>query len=195
MVHRPKTQIALELYDRARQNGLVFEWLTFDEGYGKSVAFLDELRGRGQKFIAEVPVLCTGWLEKPRTTTRRRNGHSRAAKRPRLVTNAPPFQEVRELLHQPQMVAQAWQAWHVKDGEKGPMVWEVTHAWFYPRGVDNLPQEGAHLLVARNVLEPETLKFFVGFAPRCTSLGVLLKVAFSRWQIERCFEDEKTELG
>jgi SRSO17 transposase len=32
MVHRPKTDIALELYDRARTNGVTFEWLTFDEG-------------------------------------------------------------------------------------------------------------------------------------------------------------------
>ena len=32
MAHRPKTAIALELYDRARSHGIVFRWLTFDEG-------------------------------------------------------------------------------------------------------------------------------------------------------------------
>lgn len=34
MVYRSKWQIALELVDRAREHGVVFEWLTFDEGYG-----------------------------------------------------------------------------------------------------------------------------------------------------------------
>jgi SRSO17 transposase len=196
MQHRPKTNIALELYDRARSNGVSFAWLTFDEGYGKSPAVLDELRARGQNFVAEVPVTCTGWIEKPRVTTRRRSPRGRPASGPRLVQGSPPFCTVREMLEQePELRDQPWQAWHVKDGEKGPQVWEVKHVWFYPRGVDGLPQEGSHLIVARNVLEPTKLKFFVAHAPRETSLGVLLKVAFSRWRVERCFEDEKTELG
>ena len=33
MVYRPKTAIALELYDRAVANGMAFAWLTFDEWY------------------------------------------------------------------------------------------------------------------------------------------------------------------
>ena len=196
MVHRPKPDIALELYDRARSNGIVFAWVTVDEGYGRSVAFLDALRARGQCFVAEVPVTCTGWIEKPRVTTRRRRRSGRKAQKPRVVAGTPPSRTVREMLVQePKLRDQPWQAWHVKDGAKGPLVWEVKHIWFYPRGVDGLPQEGAHLIVARNVLEPEKLKFFVVHAPRETALGVLLQVAFSRWRVERCFEDEKTELG
>ena len=196
MVPRPKTDIALELYDRSRANGVEFDWLTFDEGYGKSVAFLDALRARQQKFIAEVPVLCHGWIDPPRTTKRRRSRFGAPPLRPRLVKDSAPSQSVRELLEQsPALRDQAWQAWNVKEGAKGPMVWEIKHAWFYPRGVDDLPQAGAHLLIARNVLEPEKLKYFVAHAPRETSPGLLLKVAFSRWRIERCFEDEKTELG
>lgn len=196
MVHRPKTDIALELYDRSRANGVEFDWLTFDEGYGKSVAFLDALRARQQKFVAEVPVTCYGWIDPPRTTMRRRSRRGPPPLRPRLVQDAAPAQTVRDLLEQsPTLRDQAWQAWNVKEGEKGPMVWEIKHTWFHPRGVDDLPQAGAHLLIARNVLEPEKVKFFVAHAPRETSPGVLLKVAFSRWRIERCFEDEKTELG
>jgi SRSO17 transposase len=193
MVHRSKTEIALELYDRARKNGIVFVWLTFDEGYGKSVGFLDALRARNQAFVAEVPVTCTGWVEKPQVITRSRADGS--AGKPRVAEEAP-FRTVREMLEQePALRDQPWQAWHVKDGDKGPMVWEVKHLWFYPRGVDDLPQEGSHLVVARNVLEPEKIKFFVAHAPPHTDVGVLVKVAFSRWRVERCFEDEKTELG
>jgi len=31
MTYRPKTEIALELFDRARAHGIHFAWLTFDE--------------------------------------------------------------------------------------------------------------------------------------------------------------------
>jgi len=43
MAYRPKTEIALELYDRAVANGIHFRWLTFDEWYGTKPAFLDEV--------------------------------------------------------------------------------------------------------------------------------------------------------
>ena len=60
---------------------------------------------------------------------------------------------------------------------------------------DGLPGETLHLLVARNVLEPDELKFFVSNASPETGVGTLLLVAFSRWRVERCFEDGKSEIG
>jgi SRSO17 transposase len=196
MVHRPKTQIALELYDRARSNGVVFEWLTLDEGYGKSVGFLEQLRLRKQQFVAEVPVTFTGWIRPPRTTSRRRSRSGRPGKTPRLVAGSRPFLSVRDhLAYSSELRDQEWQRFRVKDGEKGPMVWEVKHVWFYPNGQDNLPMSPLHLIVARNVLEPDVIKYFVADAPQDTPLTVLLHVAFSRWRVERCFEDQKTELG
>src|SRR5262249_57826689 len=38
-------------------------------------------------------------------------------------------------------------------------------------------------------------KYFVSNAPLDTSVQQLLLVAFSRWRIERCFEDDKGEVG
>lgn len=196
MIHRPKTDIALELFDRARSNGLTFEWLTFDEGYGKSVGFLRALREREQRFVAEVPVTFTGWIRPPRVTARRRSRVGRPPATARLVTGSRPFLSARDHLEQsPELRDQPWHRFRVKDGEKGPMVWEVKHVWFYPNGTDNLPMAPLHLIVARSVLEPEKVKFFVADAPRETPFSVLLHVAFSRWRVERCFEDQKTELG
>ena len=50
-------------------------------------------------------------------------------------------------------------------------------------------------LVARNVLDPEEIKFFISNAPAETSVQTLLPVAFSRWRVERCFQDQKQEVG
>lgn len=89
----------------------------------------------------------------------------------------------------------AWVRYRVKDGEKGPMVWEAKSIPIYPRNEEGLPETTYHLVVTRNVLAPDEVKYFVSNAPRRTPLPTLLLVAFSRWRIERCFEDEKGELG
>lgn len=199
MVHRPKPQIALELYDRARSNGVHFEWLTFDELYGHSREFLAGLRSRKQKYVAEVPVNLLGWTAEPGVTNhpyRKRMHCGAMRKTPRLKADADGPREVREHLQSsPELTRQRWQKFHVKDGEKGPQVWEAKHVWFYPHDGSHLPLEPVHLFIARNVLAPQQIKYFMAFAPRETSLEVLLLVAFSRWRVERCFEDQKTELG
>ena len=75
------------------------------------------------------------------------------------------------------------------------MVWECKRVMLTVKGDDGLPGETLHLLVARNVLDPGELKFFVSNAPPETGVEVLLLVAFSRWRVERCFEDQKSEIG
>ena len=85
---------------------------------------------------------------------------------------------------------QPWQRFPVKDGEKGAMVWEAKQVCFYPNGPEDVPLAPQHLIVARSVLEPDKLKFFVADAPQKMPVSVLLHVAFSRWRVERSFEDQ-----
>ena len=198
MVYRPKWKIALELYDHALKNGMHFDWMTFDEGYGSKPDFLRGLNARNQKFVGEVPRSFTGWLKPPRIITRafHKNGRGRGRKVPRLASGSRPAQGVEEMLEEPIFRDQAWQRWRVKDGKKGPMIWEVKHALFHPKDEDGMPGEAMHLLVARNVLDPkEEVKFFVSNAPPETPVSKLLLVGFSRWRVERCFEDQKSEIG
>ena len=58
-----------------------------------------------------------------------------------------------------------------------------------------MPGEPMHLMVARNVLDLKEVKFFVSNAPPKTPVPKLLLVGFSRWRVERCFEDQKSEIG
>src|SRR3972149_4502525 len=100
VVYQPKTEIGLELYDRARQNGVSFEWLTFDEWYGAKPAFLRALDGRGQKFVGEVHKHYVAWIDPPRTTTRpyRRRRRGRGRKVPRLVAAGRKTRHVEDLV-------------------------------------------------------------------------------------------------
>jgi SRSO17 transposase len=197
VVYRPKWKIGLELFDRARANGLSFDWLTFDEWYGGKPEFLRELSARSQRFVAEVPRSFMGWLKAPRVVTRpfRKHGRGRGRKTPRLASGSSPPCRVDAMLDQERLANQPWVKWRVKDGHKGPMIWDVKHLMFYPVDEDGLPGEPMHLVVARDVLNPEVVKFFVSNTLAETSIQVLLLVAFSRWRVERCFEDQKGEIG
>jgi SRSO17 transposase len=197
MVYRPKWKIGLELYDRARANGLHFDWMTFDEGYGGKPEFLRGLSARDQRFVGEVPRNFPGWIQAPRVVTRpfHKHGRGRGRKVPRLAGGSPPPRRVDAMLDQDGFRNQPWIKWRVKDGHKGPMIWEVKHLRFHPVGGDGLPGEPLHLIVARDVLNPTELKFFVSNASAGTSIQTMLLVAFSRWRVERCFEDQKSEIG
>jgi SRSO17 transposase len=54
--YQAKWRIALDQLLRLHQNGVRFDWLTFDEGYGGRAPFLTVLSLAGQRFVAEVPV-------------------------------------------------------------------------------------------------------------------------------------------
>ena len=199
VVYRAKWEIALEQVQRALGNGLRFSWLTFDEGYGGKPPFLRGLDGLGQNYVAEIPVNFVGWTRPPEVLYRehsREQARGRRRKLPRLKVRNTPAVEVRNILTwSPVLREVPWERYHVKDGTKGPMVWEAKCIPFWIKDEHGLPSRPHPLIITRNVLKPDEVKFFLSNAPESTPVEVLLLVAFSRWRIERLFEDSKTELG
>jgi SRSO17 transposase len=198
MVHRTKWNIALELLDRAVANGVRFPWLTFDEGYGQAPEFLHELDDRGQSYVAEVPACFTGWCKRPPLLHREhhaRDSMGRPRTFPRLAAAAPTASAVADLCrHSPAFTGQSWQTFHVKDTAKGPAVWRVKVAPLHLKR-NGLPTRPHWLIIAQNVLNELEVKYFVSNAPPGIPMEVMLHVAFCRWPVERCFQDQKTELG
>jgi SRSO17 transposase len=198
VVYRPKTEIALELYDRAVAHGVRFAWLTFDEWYGSKPPFLRALQARGQKFVGEIPRNFRAWIDPSPQVTKRpfhRQGRGRGRKTPRLVAGSAEAQTVEHLAKShPALAAQAWQTWRIKDTQKGPLVWHLKHVLIHIKDEQGLPEGPYHLLVCTHPLTGE-VKYFLSNAPADTPVKKLLRVAFGRWRIERCFEDGKGEVG
>ena len=71
----------------------------------------------------------------------------------------------------------------MKETTKGPMVWEARAAsfWMLRDGVVVGPYR---LVVARDVLDPDEVKYFLSDATD-VPLRVTMHVAFSRWPVER----------
>jgi SRSO17 transposase len=200
VVYRSKWQIGVEQLDRARGNGVRFAWLTFDEGYGGKPPFLRELDRRGQNYVAEIPKSFRVWTRPPEVLYRaheQAEAHpGRPRKLPRLKVKNNPTVEVRNVAtYSPMFRRDEGQNYRVKDGSKGPMVWQVRRIRVWLEDENGLPTAPHILLVARNVLHPEEVKYFLSNAPQDTPTETLLLVAFSRWKIERMFEDGKGELG
>ena len=198
IVYRPKWRIALEQYDRAVANGLQFDWMTFDEGYGGKPAFLREMSARKQRWVAEVPKNVCGWLSEPRVTTRprRKSSRGRKSKTPRLVKGAAPARRLDVLLaRHPKLRDLPWTRYRLDDREQGPSVWEAKHVQIILPNEQGLPGETRHLIVARHVLTRGDVKYFLCDAPADTPTATLLWVALTRHRVERCFQDQKSELG
>lgn len=203
VVYRKKTDIALGQIDGALINGIRVAAWTFDEFYGRDGGFLDGLDARGQTYVGEVPPDFTGWVCQPRILQApppqesRKRGRKRLY--PRLAAQAADPSKVKNLArYSPVFRNQPWEKFKVKDGQNGPMVWEVKHALFYRKQADDLPGAPHTLIVARNVLNPEKVKYFLvnrAVGAGGASLEWMLWMAFSRWPIERCFEVGKRDLG
>ena len=195
-----KPQSALASIDCALANGVRVAAWTFDELYGRDRKFLDGLEQRKQTFIGEVPVDFQGWVQNPkilRTGPKKRQTRGRHKKYPRVVRRRP-SSEVRNLAtYSPVFRAQSWQRYRIKDTDKGPEVWEIKWAVFWRKDAQGLPSRRHCLIVARNVLTREVKYFVANRVPgdKGITLRWLLRVAFGRWSIERCFREAKDELG
>lgn len=197
MVYRPKWKIALELLDRAAANGVAFAFVNFDEGYGCCKQFHLDLQERRQPYVGEVPCNFRGFATPPAfysdPPTLCRGRHWRN-------DNAPTPLEVRQIVAEDsQFTQQPWQRFVVKDTHKGPIVWEAKVGRLYLHREDTGGLSKAlKLIVARNVLEEQT-KYMIGHddvpEQETAALGTLLGVGLGRYPVERCFEDQKTELG
>ena len=211
VIFRTKPQIAQAQIQRALAHGICVAAWTFDEGYGRDPKFLDFLDQQQQAFVGEVPANFRGWVRTPvvlRQSPKNASARGRPKKYPRMGRKIPAC-EVQDLVrYSPTFQRQKWQRFHIKESDKGPVVWEVKWARFYRQTAEGLPSEPGCLIVARNVLNPEEVKYFV--ANQAPAIGAetaseedkepvtltwLLWVAFRRWPVEQCFRESKNELG
>jgi SRSO17 transposase len=180
LVYRPKWQIALEQWDRLRAHGLVLDWLTFDEEYGKRPGLIAGLDQRQQRFVGEVPrnFSCLATV--------------RSGRRPPAGTKGRPAEEV--VRHSTAFRSQPWQVLYLHRETREDQVWRVKAARLWLSSARGWSAGTYGLSGASNDATGEE-KFFLSNAPEETPVAGVVRVAFRRACVEHSFRVCKSELG
>jgi SRSO17 transposase len=186
---RTKPQLGLDLHQRVRANGQVrFDWLVFDELYGRNEEFLTELERRKQWYVGEVPVSTTVWTEDPTTQVPEYTGRGRQPTRPARDS-------VRSVVEVgAALPAAAWQVLCLREGAGEPVAYEFARVrvWAMRNGG---PGPAIWLLLRRSVGGVGEVKYYVSNAPLETPVAILALASGCRHQVEEYFGDGKGYLG
>lgn len=170
-----KPEIAGELIERTLHNGIVrFDWVIADEAYGRSGKFLDKLESLSQRYVLEVPLDTTVFTRQPQHKT--------------LDDSV---RQVRELAKE--LPAGAWQAFQLREGTKGPLVYEFARVRVW--AVRHRRAGPPIWVVLRRALDGSDLKVYVSNAEEDVPLELLALVTGARFRVEEFFEDGKSLLG
>jgi SRSO17 transposase len=181
VVYRPKWRIALEEVAHAIANGLKFDWLTFDEYYGSKPKFLEELdQLSGTYYVGEIPRNFRCLTKRPRGNKPKKGWKGKR------VDNLARYSSV--------WYQQNWQSVSLSRLTLDNQEWEVRAGQVYLLRRGELTDRTYWLIVARNLATGE-VKYFVSNAPADTPLEKLLRVAFTRWNVEHAFRVVKSEIG
>ena len=167
-------ELALELLDpliESKQFG--GQWITCDCSFGNNEEFLAELP-EGYYYLGEIACTRKVW---PKVGGGRRQWVQEGCTVETLVG-------IKDLLK--------WQPHKIGEGEKGPIVAAFARLRVYV-SAQRTPESERWLLL-RN--DPNgKIKYALSNARHTTPMRELVRVSGARWPIERCFEEDKSELG
>jgi SRSO17 transposase len=187
-----KGEIALELLDRARGEGLPGGLVVADSGYGVSGPFRDGLAGRGLHYIVGVADEMVVFTEEPRWVAPAAATGGRPRKRHRLAEDSPRPVSLKELAARTPRRKVTW-----REGTKGPMRGRFAWLRVWPgQGWSTGQCAGAGpiwLLIEEQA--DGKIKYAFSNLPAGTSRLRAVRLWRSRWPVEQGYQQMKEELG
>jgi SRSO17 transposase len=187
-----KGQIALELLDRARAEGLPGGLVVADSGYGVSGPFRDGLAERGLHYIVGVTDEMVVFTEAPRWDEPKAGTGGRPQKRRRLSESSPRPVSLKELAARTSRRKVTW-----REGTKGPMWGRFAWLRIWPGQGWATGQcalaEPLWLLIEEQA--DGKLKYAFSNLPAGTSRLRAVRLWRSRWPVEQGYQQMKEELG
>jgi SRSO17 transposase len=187
-----KGQIALELLDEVRGEGLAGQVVIADSGYGVSGPFRDGLAQRGLSYIVGVTAEMGVFTEEPRWEEPTAATGGRPRKRYRLAEDSPRPVSLQEWAARTPRHKVTW-----REGTKGPMaghfawlrVWP-GHGWATGDCAGCAP---IWLLIEEQA--DGTIKYAFSNLPANTRRIQAVRLWRSRWPVEQGYQQMKEELG
>ena len=148
-------------------------WITCDCSFGNNEPFLEQLP-KDYYYLADIACTRKVW---PKACAARRSFQSEGCTVEQLL-------QVKSFWN--------WQTHKLAEGAKGPLVAAFARVRVY-LSPDRTPESERWLLL-RNDANGQ-IKYALSNAPQQTSMRELVRVSGARWPIERCFQENKSELG
>ena len=148
-------------------------WITCDCSFGNNEPFLEQLP-KDYYYLADIACTRKVW---PKACAPRRSFQSEGCTVEQLL-------QVKSFWN--------WQTHKIAEGAKGPLVAAFARVRVY-LSPDRTPESERWLLL-RNDANGQ-IKYALSNAPQQTSMRELVRVSGARWPIERCFQENKSELG
>jgi len=191
IVYQKKSEQALDMIKQARINGIRFNWVGVDGGYGKEPDFLRGLDSSGEIFMADVHKDQLIYLENPEPTIPEPKS-DRGRKPTKLKAQTDPVRVDEWTAQQPE---DAWQVIAIRESTQGTLsayilqervwVWdgeeEEAHCWY--------------LIVRREIDSPKEIKYSLSNASEETPIERLAFMQGQRFWVERALQDGKSECG
>ncbi len=149
------------------------QWVTCDASFGNNEEFLAQFPP-AIYYLAEIACTRKVWVKQA-------PGH------PELATDGG---TVEQLVTTPELLS--WRSRKIAEGEKGPLVASFARVRVYLSRERTAASQ--RWLLLRN--DPSgKIKYALSNAPETEPMSELIRVSAARWPIERCFEEDKSELG
>ena len=190
--HRTKGQIALELLDRVRSEGLAGRVVVADAGYGISGEFRDGLAARGLSYVVGVTAELVVFRSEPRWAKPGPPRRGKPATRLRLAEGEPRPVSLGELSKALSREAVSW-----REGTKGALSAHFSWTRVWPgsgwASGDCAGSDPVWLLVEEEA--DGALKYAVSNLPAETPMARGVATWKSRWAVEQGYQQMKEELG
>jgi len=192
VVFQTKPEQALAMLEQTWQAGTPMRWVAGDEIYGESTTLRDGIAAAGRWYVLGVRTVMPIWTARPQVVEPAPQERGRPRTRVRLAEGAPSATTAKEVVAR--WPASRWQSLTVAEGEKGL----ITYDWACQRVVesrDKLPGPEAWLIARRSLSDPTDIAYYLSNAPADIPLLKLAQVASTRYTVEQCIEEAKSETG
>jgi SRSO17 transposase len=187
-----KPEIALELLDRVRAEGLPGWAVVADAGYGVSGDFRDGLAARGLSYLVGVTEDFVVFTEQPRWQLPAWSGRGRRPTRLQLVEGSPRPVALAELAKRVKLRRVTW-----REGTKGKLSGRFAWLRVWPgQGwrTGDCAGEGPIWLLIEEQADGK-IKYAFSNLPEGTRLKKAVRLWKSRWPVEQGYQQMKEELG
>jgi len=187
-VFKTKNQLALEIVEQARRNGVRFGWVGADAGYGSGPGFLFCLADAGHTFLIDVHksflIYGVDPQPKPEPSTKGRTPNRSISEQNTL--------SVQQFVQG--CPTKDWRVYNVRETTRGSLKLRVLRKSVYVWDKHSGKGRRYELLVTES-LDGQDRKYSLTNQKPSTSTRRLCWMQRQRYWVERCFEDGKSQCG